>query len=1140
MQAVPSLVGTGTVVAAATTGLVFGQPPDLDYPQPIPKRKMARDYDLFRMPMASPRPGTSGILLTSPQSEYFPYSSFEPPLDVVPGPLTSHPTNSTGQRPGSLPPPPSRGNRRQSFIRSHSERSTSNSVRDSSSSRESWLKRLSIRPLSQHESSPRSSMGPDSLSINFSNNGSEAPMLRSNNTTASGPQAAPNKLVKRITTGQGGNSETKQKRGSRPQLPTLRRPATSHQRSMTLQQLQGTFCPTPVDPKFSLEEEPELPHRTTNPQADAGVAKGRGRWTSFFHARILRSSGRRSGARLSESSLDNLLLPSKRVQVHTDNAPRPYLTKPDYIAACPTPEMKPRQSRPETRGGRLEGLDSAPLASPTRQLRRSLSFRTLDSPETRVLKSTNARRPRRGTTSDAEGCGRHAAGPEPLDDFLLPAPNRADQPKARPTWDGISPPTQTTPKHLETGLRPGLRLVISHKRNTSAPLVPMSRIPSLDVDVTRVDQPGSIPSLASPSPCQDPINDMSATQGLAVQPNSRSGGSGEQASTLAGPESIDGRDGLSGDDDDTDLRSDGLYDSFRTGASSSRLRTVETPLESMFDESPPGTAGNSKDKRLSIQEILGQSWDGATRIMEEDESLPPTLRAAFMSDTAKIAHNGSDQNSYELDPTPTLTLGEHDFGRLSLDDDDDDDWARDDDETFSNHLSPPSTTNSSHVSPAIRQALAGLCEQNDADLGHDALDDRSRSNIFDWCEQPSVDKFDHDGLSLRPKTVHGKHELDLRGGRSVIRKGPSAVHIRSQSVPVVPDLAEGSKPTPKFGTWGLSSKTVSEDWDDDFDFDEVPVSATGCKDSATSFSMVVPASIQASQPSVKAHSGQIRELSLLVNDLKRLCRHGKELDIMNGPAASKWEEAENVIELASPDEEDEDDADADASSQSTESNISSIDERYLEEGFDGSILDQQIDPFEAIPPPMGKTTVIRERQTARRRSVFSPDDDIFGGGWPLTEGSPKATRPHTPERSTSPTEKSAMIATVIEAMQQQRSTADAVKHVAPVKPSSSKLFFDTNSLHELVKRAGQLRDSLAETVRRAELLTQTPISTPRVEPPKPRHNLDGSPAFTRVFTDPSASPQSPQRRLPKSHSTNSVLRRKSSVDSPRLHMMTVS
>ncbi|KAK3342806.1 hypothetical protein B0H65DRAFT_230785 [Neurospora tetraspora] len=1132
MQAVPSLVGTGTVVAAAATGLVFGQPPDLDPPRPISKRKMAHDCDLFRMPMASPRPGTSGALLTSPQSEYFPYASFDPTFDVVPGPLTSHPTNSTGvQRPGSLPPPPSRGNRSQSFIRSHSPRSTGNSVRDSSSSRESWLKRLSIRPLSQHGISPRSSMGPDSPSINFSNNGSEAPMLRSNTTTTSGQQATPNKLVKRITTGQGGNSEAKQKRGSRPQLPTLRRPATSHQRSMTLQQLQGTFCPTPVDPKFSLEEEPEPQDRTTNPQADAGVAKGRGRWTSFFHARILRSSGRRSGVRLSESSLDNLLLPSKRVQVHTDNAPRPYLTKPDYIAACPTPEMKPRQSRPETRGGRLEGLDSAPLASPTRQLRRSLSVRNLNSTETRALKSTNARRPRRGTASDAEGSGRHAGGPGPMDDFMLAAPNRADQPEARPAWDGISPPTQTTPKQFETGLRPGLRLVISHKRNPSSPLVPMSRIPSLNVDVTRLDQPSPTPSSASPSPYQGPINYMSATQGA--------GRSGEQASTLVGSESIDGRDGLSGDDDDTDLRSDGMYDSFRTGASSSRLRTVETPLESMFDESPPGTAGNSKNKRLSIQEILGQSWDGATRIMEEDESLPPTLRAAYLSDATRIAHDGNDQNSYELDPTPTLSLGEHDFGRLSLDDDDDDDWARDDDEAFSNHLSPPSTTNSSSVSPAIRQALAGLCEQSNADLGHDALDDRPRSNIFDWCEPPSVDKFDHDGQSLRPKTVHGKQVLDLRGGRSVIRKGPSAAHIRSQSVPVVvPDLAEGSKPTPKFGTWGLSSKTVSEDWDDDFDFDEVPVSATGCKDSATSFSMVVPASIQASQPSVKAHSGQIRELSLLVNDLKRLCRHGKELDILNGPAASKWEEAENIIELASPDEEDEDNADT--SSQSTESKISSIDERYLEEGFDGSILDKQIDPFEAMPPPMGKTTVIRERQVARRRSVFSPDDDIFGGGWPLTDGSAKATRPHTPERSTSPTGKSAMIATVIEAMQQQRSTADPVKHVAPVKPSSSKLFFDTNSLHELVKRAGQLRDSLAETVRRAELLTQTPTSTPRVEPPKSRHNLDGSPAFTRVFTDPSASPQSPQRRLPKSHSTNSVLRRKSSVDSPRLHMMTVN
>jgi hypothetical protein len=39
---------------------------------------------------------------------------------------------------------------------------------------------------------------------------------------------------------------------------------------------------------------------------------------------------------------------------------------------------------------------------------------------------------------------------------------------------------------------------------------------------------------------------------------------------------------------------------------------------------------------------------------------------------------------------------------------------------------------------------------------------------------------------------------------------------------VVPDVAgqrDHSKLTPKFGTWGLGGKGVSEDWDGDFEFD---------------------------------------------------------------------------------------------------------------------------------------------------------------------------------------------------------------------------------------------------------------------------------------------------------------------------------
>jgi hypothetical protein len=124
---------------------------------------------------------------------------------------------------------------------------------------------------------------------------------------------------------------------------------------------------------------------------------------------------------------------------------------------------------------------------------------------------------------------------------------------------------------------------------------------------------------------------------------------------------------------------------------------------------------------------------------------------------------------------------------------------------------------------------------------------------------------------------------------------------------------------------------------------------------------------------------------------------------------------------------------------------------------------------------------------------------------------------------------------VIEAMKQQQKS-ERIKSPTPKTPDT-KLFFDTNSLQELVKRAGQLRDSLSDAVRRAELLTQSPAGTPRRERHSRHQNLDGSPAFTRVFVDPASSP--PRQRLPNSHSTPSILGR-ASVESPRMQMMTVS
>ncbi len=971
-------------------------------------------------------------------------------------------------------------------------------------------------------------MGPDSSSMTFSH-GSGVPMLGQ---FPSSP-AAPNKLVKRTTSGQNGPAGGTTGRGSKSQVLTLRRPATSHQRSATLQQQfqqQGTSL-EPPSPDVNESFDNYAPSPTSLMfSTTADRSRSSGKWTSFFHARRSTSVARDIPGLPPGSNAYHGIFPRKRLSLAAGHGSRAYLTKSSHIAEIPI--LKDEIETPHDQFVIEEKRESSVFASDPPD---STDDSALDKPPRRsismhfssagqwIARTGSVRRPRRSTVGARTGESRSVpdSGAAPRDQaqtLVRPGPEGAHAPH-----DVRLQPQQ----HLEPDLKPA-DLPRSRKRNTSSPLPPLNRLSTFNIDVTRIGLAAS----SSGAPSRSHHTPINYSHAPSTTTHSR-GPSGERSVTLAGSD-ISARDGGFGDDEDTDFRSDAMYDSFRTGASSSRVRSVDTPLESMFDESPPSTASNSRTKRLSIQEMLGRSWDGETKITEEDEGVPTPIRPAHLVEAHDYVRQGRKTIDFGYDTTHELSLASRDFGRLSFDEDDDDDWARDDENTLSNHLSPPSSTNSRRVSPTLRHALRSISGNSGPDPNRDSLSDRPRSNIFDWAEPSVHDKFDTD--LPRPKTVHGKQELDLRGGRSMSRKPPGAAHVRSQSVPLAPDLSDGSKPPPKFGTWGLGTNPVSEDWDDDFEFegDEPAVCSPGGKDSATSFSMVVPASIQATQPSVRAHSGQIRELSLLVNDLKRLCRHGKDLDIISGPTSTKWAEAESIIALASPDEDEEEDI---ASTKpSLDFDRSKIDDRFLEEGFDGTLLDHMDDSFEFPEPEMSKTAVVRERHSPRRRSVFSPEDDIFGN-WPLVDGSATPARPRTPSRCSSPNRNSAIISTVIEAMkQQQKSASSRVKSPPTSKTPDTKLFFDTNSLQELVKRAGQLRDTLSDAVRRAELLTQSPAGTPRRDRHSRHLNPDGSPAFTRVFVDPASSPP---RRLPHSHSTPSILGR-ASIDSPRMQMMTVS
>lgn len=825
-------------------------------------------------------------------------------------------------------------------------------------------------------------------------------------------------------------------------------------------------------------------------------------------------------------------LPGTRIHLRRGSLlPAPYLVNPEVITGDPL-MMAPVEREPESalpaeaatslRQSPQNSKESADPAdkTPTKGSRLSLSSQ-FGASGGWIARASSLRRPKRNSFDHAGG-RRYASDPT----STSPKTTRSNGAKAdmealfTPPLSGYKDETKDTARSVSQEPR----------RDVLASIPPLSRLSSFHLDLSKMGpSPPHSAGLQAPSPIQ--ISPTTAPQGAPFSSHSRAV-SKEGASTLAGSEmSVPGL--ASGDDDDTDYKSDAVFDSFRTN-DSNRVRVVETPLDSMFDESPLGTLGNVKAKRLSIQEILGNNWDGDTRIMEEDEGSSTPIRGIHGPHIADDTDDADDRATEIAKFQISIGNNARNFGRLSLDTTDDDfDWARDDEDVLSNPLSPPTSSVNSRrgVSPQLRTALANISGNATPDSYTTGVTtERPRSNIFDWSE-PSHEKAD-DSFT-RPRTAHGKQELDLRGGRPPVR--PSA-HFRSQSVPVVEpvDIVKG---TPKFGTWGLSAKNASEDWDDDFEFDEGSTTGSGPKNPVQALSMSVPPSIQTAQATVKAHSGHIRELWLLVDSLKRICRQGRELNLLNGQSALLWKEAENIIALASPDEDDVDGNEADADSSGSES--SPVDERFLDGGFDAASLDRADDSAEEHEPDIPKNAVIRERQVVRRRSVFSPDDDIFGNNWSLEKESTRPHTPRTPDRVREfHTPDGAVVSSVIAAMEQQRSLPGR-RQESPLKPSKAKLLFDTNSLHELVRRASSVFHTLSDIVRKEELLSMSPQATPtRLDRIRPGHG--GSPAFTRVFTDPPDT--SPPRHLVRSQKSHSPLPR-SSLDSglnQRMQMMTVS
>jgi hypothetical protein len=351
---------------------------------------------------------------------------------------------------------------------------------------------------------------------------------------------------------------------------------------------------------------------------------------------------------------------------------------------------------------------------------------------------------------------------------------------------------------------------------------------------------------------------------------------------------------------------------------------------------------------------------------------------------------------------------------------------------------------------------------------------KDRANLFDLAEQqPSPS---HATSSPpRPKTVHGKKDQDNRWSRPNGRRGPSAMHARSHSVPVVPDV-DGKRDNVvvnKFGTWGVGSKAVTEDWDEDFDFDppQLPAQTTIHADERridSGHAMFVPKSIREQQENVVANIGLLREWGLLIEELKELRIRAVGLDMMNGPYAQSWREVDAMIELADQ--------------ESEEHTLEPRSSPPSSPGFDYSAFEE--------PSPSIDDTV---------RSLPTLIDIESSAGITPTRSQQLST-PQGKHTGNRPRKDSELVAqSVIAALQSRNSSTNAA--AAPNVGPTKKVPFDTATLRHIVPYVNGLKRLVKDAMRETEGLYSSPRRRASPEQKISREHVDANSDFRDIFDE---------------------------------------
>ncbi|KAI7153191.1 hypothetical protein KC352_g27986 [Hortaea werneckii] len=614
MRTVASLVGSATSTSISAIGLNLAsaarEEPASSHAVHPPRRQEMTEVATFALPQFEPHlPKLDSELhpsfSTSQQQKHFPRrqerrsEAFQlPPLRSEHPGLTTRRGSGSGS--GSL------GSARgEQTAKSWNEGSPLQASTNPPGVRpQSWLRRLSSsmassRDSSQPPSRPASTTHtPSNASVAFSHADSTTPVFG----RARSSQLPPNKLVKRASSVRSTLGSPSQSPGSRLPLPVFRRPATSHQRSATMQDI---LSDTSRSDRLSLDAHSSLPPDARDMQL-----------RHYFTPRIAADEAL-PGRRRNSTGIPN---PIKRI--YPDRKYKPVLVSFREGVKRPAVQVDDRPSSSEQ--GSVKRLDLAPNAA---------SSPLTDQPPPDDDNATSRRSFSIGDWLPS--------GPQPL--WRRPSSGRSKATLTKSTRRTRPRNTSVPATSMGSALsnaasgeseRPAKRrdltdpssagqVAYSHSTNSNVPTQQSPEIQlSLGTDRPHPQQSpltgspfASISQAASLSQAERQRSSSAASQRVAA-PNFRVSGAQSEV-TLSTIESESDRRSTGGFS--TDYQSDTVYDSFPTRTTRSSSGKRGPPIDTIFDESPPLHSGRST-KLGDLLSDKGQDGLPAHSTIEEEGS----------------------------------------------------------------------------------------------------------------------------------------------------------------------------------------------------------------------------------------------------------------------------------------------------------------------------------------------------------------------------------------------------------------------------------------------------------------------------------------------------------------------------------------